>query len=198
MAFDGDSAREFNYPPLEAVLEASGIVGTWDWDHSEGRIRLDRGAAAFIAGDASLAGRALTSAIATARVHPDDIDLLLMEAMRATSFGGRFIVECRVLRQDRGLRWIETRGGTFFDDRGHSLRSCGTLIDITDDKRGFESFFPQSKHALRTATDHIIAARKVLGSSAVPRVRTTLDIALMVIGDLIAGQHEAGQSEHHH
>lgn len=198
MAFDVDTTREAGLPPLEAALDASGVVGTWYWDHRADRIRLDRSAAAFLAGDASLGGRSLTSAAATAGVHPDDIDLLLMEAMRATSFGGRFTAECRVLHRDRGLRWIETRGRTDMDEHGRSLRTRGILIDITDDRQGEDAFFMPSKNAFRTATDHIIAARKALTSAPIPRVRTALDIALMVIGDLIAGEHEVIQPELHH
>ena len=198
VAFDVDSARESIFPPLEAALDASGVIGTWDWNHREDRIRLDRGAAAFLTGDASFGGRSLTSAVATALVHPDDIDLLLMEAMRATSFGGRFTAECRVLHRDRGLRWVETRGFTVMDDLGRSLRTRGIVIDITDDRAGKETLLLTSPDSLSIATDHIIAARKALGNAPIPRVRTALDIALMVIGDLIAGQHEATQPELHH
>lgn len=198
MAFDVDTAREFSLSPLEAALDASGVIGTWDWDHRANRIRLDRGAAAFLTGDASLGGRFLTSAAATAGVHPDDIDLLLMEAMRATSFGGRFTAECRVLHRDRGVRWMVTRGRTDTDAHGRSFRTRGILIDITDDRQGDEAFFVPSRNAFRTATDHIIAARKALTDAPIPRVGTALDIALMVIGDLIAGEHDIAQPELHH
>lgn len=143
-------------------------------------------------------GRPLTSAAATATVHPDDIDLLLMEAMRATSFGGRFTAECRVLHRERGLRWIETRGRTDTDEFGMSLRTRGILIDVTDDVQSDEALYSPSKKAFRTATDHIIAARKALGNAPIPRVRTALDIALMIIGDLIAGEHDMVQPELHH
>ena len=43
---------------LRAALDASGVVGTWDWDVLRGGVVYDAGAAHLLTGDADLTGGA--------------------------------------------------------------------------------------------------------------------------------------------
>ena len=125
------------YEPLEdlrAALDASGVVGTWDWDVVRLTARYDQGAAALLAGDPSLAGQSLHFDAATAGIHPEDMGWLDAETKRAIAAGGLILAEFRVVTQSRGTRWLLARGRVYQDPHGRPVRCKGIIIDITESR----------------------------------------------------------------
>jgi PAS domain S-box-containing protein len=87
------------------------------------------------------------------RIHPDDLDRVMVEVERAKEEHGLFSVEHRTVWNDGGEeRWLSLYGRFFYDEAGVPVRFSGVSIDITEGKRTAE--------ALRKAHDEL--ERKVL------------------------------------
>ncbi len=54
---------------LRAALDASCVVGTWDWDITRGSMIYDAGAAQLLTGDASLANQEIYGMDTVSAVH---------------------------------------------------------------------------------------------------------------------------------
>lgn len=74
------------------------------------------------------------------RCHPEDQQRLRDDVRRALSEEGshEYSAEYRILLPDGTLRWIQTRGQSFFED-GLCKRFTGVLMDITPQKLATES-----------------------------------------------------------
>lgn len=64
------------------------------------------------------------------RIHRDDFPLFRRTLAKAVGEDGSFAIECRVLRSDESVRWIETRGRVTTDDTGRQVM-VGILTDTT-------------------------------------------------------------------
>jgi len=73
-----------------------------------------------------------------ASIHPDDRDLAQTNYDQGI-LSGTFAYECRILRPDGSVRWIEVRGSPVMDTAGLLLRVAGVIEDITDRKRALEA-----------------------------------------------------------
>ncbi|HEX9186432.1 MAG TPA: PAS domain S-box protein, partial [Vicinamibacteria bacterium] len=70
------------------------------------------------------------------RIHPDDRPGFQGAVARAAATPHEVHrVQCRVLRPDGTLRWIEARGQAWVDDRGRVRGLRGSLLDVTELKR---------------------------------------------------------------
>jgi len=178
---------------LRSALDASGVVGTWDWDIVRGTARYDRGAAALLALDPDLAGQDVQGDAAMCGVHPDDREWLRTELLRALQSGGLFLAEYRVVTPQQGIRWLFSRGRVYQDVHGRPVRSKGILIDITesrDESRGYVTLTGEGgRHPLDRAASLLLEARKAIeeaGGEAQSHVRVVLDLALFEVGTQIA------------
>jgi PAS domain S-box-containing protein len=69
-------------------------------------------------------------------VHPDDRAEFQAAVDRAVaSPGGAHRVQCRVVRPDGTIRWIEARGQAWVGEHGRLRGLRGSLLDVTDLKR---------------------------------------------------------------
>lgn len=180
---------------LHAALDASGVVGTWDWDPVSHRVRYDRGAAELLAGDAALAGRDLAFPEAMAGIHPDDRPWLTSEVARAMRTGGLVLSEYRAGILSGNPRWVLSRGRVFHDPHGRPIRSTGILIDITEGRASeagyvvgaaaLSSDLPEEPALLRAA-DLCIALRAELGGDGSEALRGMVDRLLFQFGREIA------------
>jgi len=91
----------------------------------------------------------------SACVHPDDRARVAAANARAHApdGDGAFEVECRIVRPDGEVRWVRTRGQTFFGDKPRrAIRSVGAITDITERRAGEEkeaALHGQLAHAQR-------------------------------------------------
>ncbi len=51
---------------------------------------------------------------------------------------GSFKMECRIIRRDGALRWIEAEGRAYRDEKGQPVRMMGVVADITERKNAEE------------------------------------------------------------
>ena len=175
---------------LYAALEASCVIGTWDWDHARGVVTYDAGAAKLMTGDADLADQEISGLLAYSSLHPEDQAWVVEHVQRTAQSGGLLLAEYRVLAQDGTVRWILSRGRTFIDPAGNSVRSRGILIDITEMRDGGDRYIlgksPQAADPLVRAADLAIAMKQTLGADAPAEVRLLADLVLMSLGRAIA------------
>ncbi|GEO98108.1 PAS domain-containing protein [Methylobacterium haplocladii] len=187
--------------PLMAALDASGVVGAWDWDHVRNVAVYDRGAAGLLAGDAALAGCPLDCDAAMPCVHPDDFGALVEETIRATRVGGLFLSEYRVVLGDGRVRWLLSRGRTYLGETGLPLNSRGILIDITEGREDGDSYVTRPTagvdHPLEAAADHLTTVRETLTGIGTFRLRAALDVALMEIGKMVATSIRLDRTKRH-
>ena len=187
-------------PPLRAALDASGVVGTWEWDHARRAVTYDEGAALHLTGDASNAGREIRGADAIVTVHPADRDAMVEETGRSVLTAGLTLSEYRVVLPRVGVRWLLSRGRTYVDEDGQPIRSSGILIDITEMRDGGCSDVTRPGSGpgdlLHEATDLMIAAHKLLADTGTYRLRAALQIVLMELGMLIASRIKSTRARH--
>nr|ART37902.1 F509 [uncultured bacterium] len=84
---------------------------------------------------ADIYGRSCDSAYAspqawTEAVHPDD-RASIDEKYKKGMSEGKFDFECRIVRSDNSIRWIEVRGFAVHDAAGSTVRIAGVAADIT-------------------------------------------------------------------
>ncbi|SFM17347.1 PAS domain-containing protein [Methylobacterium pseudosasicola] len=176
---------------LRAALEASCVVGVWDWDIVRHVVVYDAGAARLLAGDPDLAETELTGLAAMATVHPADHAWLLEHVQQASRTGGLVIAEYRVIAEDGTVRWLLSRGRTYLDPNGRPVRCRGVIIDITEmqhpgGERYVFSNLTAPVDSLERAADLAIALKRTLDAETPPDVRAAADVLLMSLGRAIA------------
>jgi PAS domain S-box-containing protein len=116
---------------LHIALDAA-QMGTWNWDLRTGRIYIgghyDR---IFGLTSGSFAG---TREAFFALVHPDDRERLQKMAAAATPQEPFVSVEFRIIWPDGSIRWVASRGRSYWDDRSCLIRRAGVVQDITQPK----------------------------------------------------------------
>ncbi|WP_238273300.1 hypothetical protein [Methylobacterium cerastii] len=186
---------------LELLLEASGVIGTWEWDHVHHTVTYDNGGALYLTGDWSNAGRPLKGHEAMKTVHRDDYEKMIERSVKATKNGSIIVSEYRVEVPGKGLRRVLSRGKTYHDAKGKAVRSHGMLIDITethDDVSTYVVGAPiEADDPFRTVVDHLIAAREFYESEGQHQINKILDIVLMETGKLIARQIQSVKNKQH-
>lgn len=183
-SFSGDLDR------LRGALEASCVVGTWEWDHIRGVVIYDAGAAKLLTTDAGLADKEVHGVGAIAAVHPADQAWLIEHMRRAVEAGGLVMAEYRVFTDDGTVRWLLSRGRTYQDQDGRPHRSRGIIIDITEVRDGGERYVRgdvlRAANPLERAADLAIALKQTLDADMSPDLHTAADLLLLQLGRAIA------------
>lgn len=176
---------------LHAALEASCVVGTWDWDVLRGTMVYDVGAARLLTGDASLAEQEISGVGAIAAVHPADQAWLIEHVQTAVRAGGLVLAEYRVIDADGHVRWLLSRGRTYHDAIEQPVRSRGIIIDITELRGDGERYVVTGSSAaapdmLERAADQAMELKRMLTLDAPGEVRAATDLLLFAIGRALA------------
>jgi PAS domain S-box-containing protein len=145
---------------LNLALDASGFVGTWDWDVVTDRVVADPRFVTIFGGDPEWTKVGVPIAEYVKAVHPEDVDRVKRAINRAMLSGESFQAEYRILQRDGTVRWIDARGRCRFDTEGKPARFPGVAVDITDRKR--------SEAAAREAADRF----RVMAESMVQKIFT--------------------------
>lgn len=182
----GDAGR---FEGLRAMLDASGVVGTWDWWLTSSTVVYDAGAAEFLAGDADLAGCELRRPEAVAAIHPDDVEWVTREMQRSVAGGGLILAEYRVVHPVRGIRWILSRGRVHRGESGKPLRAHGILLDITEHREEGQRYCAHAPIPEEGALERMVgycaglrAEAEQVGSS---KLRLLVDMLLLEVGQQI-------------
>jgi hypothetical protein len=77
-------------------------------------------------------------------VHPEDRPLVVRAMTTSRENRTDYQLEHRLIRRDRQVRWIATRGRTFCDASGRAERMIGLVVDVTEFRDGELSPAPQA------------------------------------------------------
>jgi PAS domain S-box-containing protein len=80
-----------------------------------------------------------------ARIHPDDRAYLDHMVQRAVADHGSFLMQIRILRPDKRVRLLQSRGEVLVDAAGEAIKIVGTAQDITE--------LTEAQHALARNSD---------------------------------------------
>ncbi|MPZ11565.1 MAG: PAS domain-containing protein [Kiloniellaceae bacterium] len=158
-----------------------------------------------------------------ARVHPDDVDIVLA-ALRAAEHDDSFAVEHRIVHPDGTVLYVSQVAEVVRDEAGRALRMIGTCQDVTEDKaaeqalmqakqaaetanRAKSSFLATMSHELRTPLNAVIGFAQLLEQDRfgpvgyekykeyVGHIRESGEHLLAVINDILdLSRVEAGQA----
>jgi len=137
---------------LSYALEASGMVGIFDWHIQSDTFYSDaRFAEMFsVAPEKGVSGTTLSDYIDG--IHPEDRDRIAKLIEHTIASGETFAQEYRLLKRDGTVRWIEARGECLYDENGIPARFPGVVVDITDRKEA-ERALRESEERWRIASE---------------------------------------------
>jgi PAS domain S-box-containing protein len=120
---------------LRLAVESTGL-GTWDFNPVTGELKWDEQCKAVFG---MPPGAAVDHDVFLAGLHPDDrerTDQAVRQALDPEG-DGEYNIEYRTIGLADGIeRWVAARGQTYFDEAGEARRFIGTVLDITERKRG--------------------------------------------------------------
>lgn len=175
---------------FQAAIDASDVVGHWDWDAQSDRLSADALVALLFNVDPDVAAAGAPLAEFAAGIHVDDrarvTDLIQQCASRGTSY----VAEYRVCSADGATRWVLARGRFHCDTVGRPLRGRGIIIDITQTRMGENAYVADainpSDHPLERGADLCIAAHKALKEIEEPHLHKLMDMLLFEVGRTLA------------
>ncbi|SHI35206.1 PAS domain S-box protein [Wenxinia saemankumensis] len=119
---------------LEIALDASGVVGLWDWMVDTDLLHGDANFARLYGLDPDRTAQGLTMEQYQHFVVPADLPDLRWRIRATFETGCPFEVEYRLALPGRDLRWIECKGRMVHDAEGRAERFSGSAVDVTDRK----------------------------------------------------------------
>ncbi len=144
-------ALEESAEKLDLALNASGMVGTWDWDILTNTVTADERFARLYGVSPGAAAVGLPIVDFLHALHPDDRDRVAIEIGDAIKVPGPVRFEYRVLNPD-GVRWVVASGRVIADAAGHPQRLPGIVVDVTDERLIAEQL-NESELRFRTLAD---------------------------------------------
>lgn len=117
-----------------------------------------------------------------ARVHPEDVPEtrgLVLDTLRTC---GEYTIDHRIVRPDREVRMLHTRGRTLRDDRGAAARMMGTCWDVTDRWRLLERETLLADAGRLLASLDVETALESVAHLIVPRLAAACAIDLLAGG----------------
>lgn len=123
---------------LSRALDASGMIGTFDWNIDANVLHFDDRFGTMLSQDTRAPRENFVFADHLAAVHADDIDRIKASIARCLEAGTPFTEEYRVRANDGTLRWVDVRAKYSGDGNGRDRRFSGVAVDITDRKEAEE------------------------------------------------------------
>lgn len=124
---------------LQLALQATNIVGVWDWDLITDRLRTDARLAGLYGVDPDLAEQGETSATFLNHVHPEDAPRLQAEVAETLRNGNAFSSEYRLVGTDGRVRWVTAQGRCSYDAEGRAVRFPGVIFEVTEQREAEEA-----------------------------------------------------------
>lgn len=126
---------EVNRERLEFALDASALVGTWDWDVAADTIYADRRFADLYGVDPVRAAAGVPFGTYASGIHAEDRSRIAAAVEAALTSGSAFAEEYRTIDASGELHWVRACGRCFLDANGRPERFPGAVVDITSERR---------------------------------------------------------------
>ncbi len=126
------------------ALSAIDGVGVWTYDIADDRFVCDPNIAALYDIDPDDGAAGVSKDQFLKNLHPDDVASLAATMARGLIDPGDLEMEYRTRHADGSIRWVLSRGHTYFDETGKALRRIGVGVDMTK-QRQLEEQFRQSQ-----------------------------------------------------
>ena len=124
---------------MQFALDASAIVGTWEWDISSDLIVADKNFAELYNVDPQKAKQGVPLEIFVEAIHPEDRTWVVERIESALETESIFAEEYRVIQPDGAVQWLFVKGRIYRDENGKPVRFPGVGINITENKRAEEA-----------------------------------------------------------
>ncbi|MFC3607687.1 ATP-binding protein [Stutzerimonas tarimensis] len=133
---------------LQLALEASDLLGIWDWDLRESDYRQQPDFFSLVPMNMPGATPGLSLKSFTDHIHPSDRERMLAAIDHCIHHSGSLAERYRLNGIDEEVRWAFARGRCHYDDQGTPLRFPGAIMDITR-QQASEEALRQSEAELR-------------------------------------------------
>jgi two-component sensor histidine kinase len=170
---------------LRQALNASGMVGTFDWHVQSDTFYSDARFAEMFSVDPAKGHEGAPLAEYLAGIHPEDAQRIGSAINHALATGDKYLQEYRLVQKNGNTRWVEARGECLYGKDGKPARFVGVVVDITIQKEAQER-----QRLLAREADHrvknIFANFHSLISLSAKSARTPQDMAQALRGRLDA------------
>jgi hypothetical protein len=171
---------------LQDAIDASDVIGRWDWDIPNDLLYADATVALLFSVDPSVAQAGVPLSLFLEAIHPDDRVETAAVISRSAKAGRSYVQEYRVRSADGALRWVLARGLIELDETGQPRRGTGFLIDITQnraDEAAYSTGIPDlAEHPLEEAAEHCLAARHAIEKLSDPLLINMTNMLLLELG----------------
>ena len=123
---------------LRQALNASGMVGTFDWHVQSDTFFSDARFAEMFSVDPAKGDEGAPLAEYLAGIHPEDAERIASAINHAAATGEKYLQEYRLLQKNGNTRWVEARGECLYGKDGKPDRFVGVVVDITIQKEAQE------------------------------------------------------------
>ncbi|GJE43477.1 PAS domain-containing protein [Methylobacterium soli] len=175
---------------FQTALDASDVIGKWDWDILADRLHADALVALLFNVDPDLAEIGAPLAEFAAGIHPDDRERVMALIGECARTGSSYVAEYRVCSADGLTRWVLSRGRYEVDASGQPCRGRGIIIDITPTRMSEHAYVRSEKaasgHPLEQAADHLVAAHRALKELEDPQLDLLSEMLLLEVGRKLA------------
>ncbi|UVF21792.1 PAS domain-containing protein [Microvirga terrae] len=170
---------------LQLALEASSVVGTWDWDIQSDLVYADERFATLYGVDPARAATGAPIAGFLKGVHPSDrarIEDLIREALDT---GRTLAAEYRTIDGSGQVHWVFAQGRCY-RAAGQPVRFPGVCVDITERKRAEEHrelLINELNHRVKNtlATVQSIASQSLRNAETTEAARSAMEARLLAL-----------------
>ena len=149
---EAEQALSRNREKLSLALQASGVVGIWDWDVVADRVYADDRFASLYGVDPEAAATdGVPISGFTAAIHPEDAERVSDALQGVMKTGEKLSIEYRLVQADDSVRWVLAEGQPLLEN-GTCIRFPGIAVDITSQKEVAEAY-AQSETGFRILAD---------------------------------------------
>lgn len=137
---------------LNFAFDASGIVGSWDWNIGTNSVKADARFAELYGVEPEAARQGVALDVFMDGIHADDRATVADAIQKAVEGTEELRVEYRVQPKQGGVRWVLALGRVARDETGAPTRLPGIVLDISD-RRAQEALLSASEAKFRAIAD---------------------------------------------
>lgn len=127
----GETALHDSMDFARLALSAVSGVGVWTYEVSNDCFYCDAGISELYGIDPLQAAAGIKRSAFLANVHPDDLAALRKTMAGGLVHSGDLELEYRIVHADGSVRWVLSRGHTYFNAQGEPVRRTGVGIEMT-------------------------------------------------------------------